>query len=176
MSFSSKSPRDYSQKYQRVILKPWRQSHDLSPSPPYPPPNRTPSTSPISINSLLSPSPLQNSTQNQIAHKLHHLSKLLEINLQQEIEATNPSPPTLPCERKPKKDKIGSKPDKNGKRGEAEKIQKQLQSIRQVKLKKTQKEGPEMQSHTSFMKERRKEGLEVQFAERTKKGIKSANI
>nr|GEY81498.1 putative ribonuclease H-like domain-containing protein [Tanacetum cinerariifolium] len=80
------------------------------------------------------------------------------------------------CERKTKKDKIGSKPDKNGKRGEAEKSQKQLQSIRQVKLKKTQKEGPEMQSHTSFMKERRKEGLEVQFAKRTKKGIKYANI
>nr|GEW72530.1 hypothetical protein [Tanacetum cinerariifolium] len=43
------------------------------------------------------------------------------------------------------KDKIGSKPDKNGKRGEAGKSQKQLQWIKQEKLKKTQKEGPEMQ-------------------------------
>nr|GEY38604.1 hypothetical protein [Tanacetum cinerariifolium] len=31
------------------------------------------------------------------------------------------------CERNPKKDKIGSKPDKNGKRGKARKSQKQLQ-------------------------------------------------
>nr|GEW82997.1 hypothetical protein [Tanacetum cinerariifolium] len=44
-----------------------------------------------------------------------------------------------------KQDKIGSKPNKNGKRGEAEKSQKKLQWIKQVKLKKTQKEGPEMQ-------------------------------
>nr|GEV02595.1 reverse transcriptase domain-containing protein [Tanacetum cinerariifolium] len=43
------------------------------------------------------------------------------------------------------KDKIRSKPDKNEKRGEVEKSQKQLQSIKQEKLKKTQKEGPEMQ-------------------------------
>nr|GEX93762.1 hypothetical protein [Tanacetum cinerariifolium] len=43
------------------------------------------------------------------------------------------------------KDKIRSKPDKNEKRGEAGKSQKQLQSIKQEKLKKTQKEGPEMQ-------------------------------
>nr|GFA80438.1 hypothetical protein [Tanacetum cinerariifolium] len=45
-----------------------------------------------------------------------------------------------------KKDKIGSKPDKNGKRGEAEKSQKQLQWIEEEKLNKMQKEGPEMQS------------------------------
>nr|GEY19417.1 hypothetical protein [Tanacetum cinerariifolium] len=41
----------------------------------------------------------------------------------------------------PKKDKIGSKPDKNGKRGEAEKSQKQLQWIEQEKLKKHKKKG-----------------------------------
>nr|GFB49307.1 hypothetical protein [Tanacetum cinerariifolium] len=41
------------------------------------------------------------------------------------------------------KDKIGSKPDKNEKRGEAEKSQKQLQSVEEEKLKKMQKEGPE---------------------------------
>nr|GEV69082.1 AP2/ERF domain-containing protein [Tanacetum cinerariifolium] len=58
-----------------------------------------------------------------------------------------------------KKDKIGSKPDKNGKRGEAGKSQKQLQWIKKEKLKKMQKEGPEMQSPTSYIDERRKEGL-----------------
>nr|GEZ17488.1 hypothetical protein [Tanacetum cinerariifolium] len=55
-----------------------------------------------------------------------------------------------------KKDKIESKPDKNEKRGEAGKGQKQLQWIKQEKLKKTQKEGPEMQTHTSFIQEERK--------------------
>nr|GFA42974.1 hypothetical protein [Tanacetum cinerariifolium] len=38
------------------------------------------------------------------------------------------------------KDKIGSKPDKNGKRGEAEKILKQLQLKEEEKPKKTKKE------------------------------------
>ncbi|GJW18941.1 hypothetical protein Tco_0026377 [Tanacetum coccineum] len=94
MSSSSKSPRDYSRKYQRAILEPWRQSHGLPPSPPSPPPNRTTPTSPISNNSLSSSSPPQNSTQN--LNEIHHLSNLLDINLQQAIEATNPSPPTSP--------------------------------------------------------------------------------
>ncbi|GJU95418.1 hypothetical protein Tco_1320174 [Tanacetum coccineum] len=96
MSSSSKSPRDYSRKHKKAILEPWRQSHHLPPSPPSPPPNRTPPTSPITTNSLSSPSPPQNPTQNQIAHELHHLSNLLEINLQQAIEATNLSPPSSP--------------------------------------------------------------------------------
>nr|GFB26368.1 hypothetical protein [Tanacetum cinerariifolium] len=61
------------------------------------------------------------------------------------------------------KDKIRSKPDKNEKRGEAGKSQKQLQWIKQEKLKKTQKEGPEMQSPTSFHKERKEQGLLLQF-------------
>nr|GEY03676.1 reverse transcriptase domain-containing protein [Tanacetum cinerariifolium] len=43
------------------------------------------------------------------------------------------------------KDKIGSKPDENGKRGEAWKSQNQLQSREKEKLKKIQVEGPEMQ-------------------------------
>nr|GEU63807.1 hypothetical protein [Tanacetum cinerariifolium] len=73
------------------------------------------------------------------------------------------SPLIRSSERIPKKDKIGSKQDKNGKRGEAGKSQKQLQWIKQEKLKKAQKEGPEMQSHTSFMKERRREGLFCNF-------------
>nr|GFA74119.1 hypothetical protein [Tanacetum cinerariifolium] len=41
-----------------------------------------------------------------------------------------------------KKDKIGSKPDKNGKRSEAEKSQKQLQLKEEEKPKKTKKEWP----------------------------------
>nr|GEX06173.1 BTB/POZ domain-containing protein NPY2-like [Tanacetum cinerariifolium] len=49
-------------------------------------------------------------------------------------------------------DKIGSKPDKNEKRGEARKSQKQLQSIKKEKLKKMQKEGPKMQSLTKLCK------------------------
>nr|GEU81986.1 zinc finger BED domain-containing protein RICESLEEPER 3 [Tanacetum cinerariifolium] len=50
------------------------------------------------------------------------------------------------------KDKIGSKPDKNEKRGEARKIQKQLQWIKEEKLNKTEKEGPEMQTHAKSTK------------------------
>ncbi|GJV03826.1 retrovirus-related pol polyprotein from transposon TNT 1-94 [Tanacetum coccineum] len=79
-------------------ISPTRQSHNLPPSPPSPLPNKTPPTSPITTNSLSSPSLPHNPTQNQIAHKLHHLSNLLEINLQQAIKATNPSPPTSPSE------------------------------------------------------------------------------
>nr|GEV13036.1 hypothetical protein [Tanacetum cinerariifolium] len=74
------------------------------------------------------------------------------------------------------KDKIESKPDKNGKRGEVEKSQKQLQSIKEEILKKTQKEGPEMQSHSSFIQERKEQGLFLQFCKRYKKGGKAANI
>ncbi|GKD93058.1 hypothetical protein Tco_1372895 [Tanacetum coccineum] len=104
MSSSSKSPHDYSQKYQRAILEPWRQSHGLPPSPPSPPPNRTTPTSPISNNSLSSSSPPQNSTQN--LNEIHHLSNLLDINLQQAIEATNPSPPTSPYIPPPSLDQV----------------------------------------------------------------------
>nr|GEU59833.1 hypothetical protein [Tanacetum cinerariifolium] len=68
-----------------------------------------------------------------------------------------------PGERIPKKDKIRSKPNKNGKRGEARKSQKQLQWIRQGKLKKMQKEGPEMQSPTSFIRRKKKEELILQL-------------
>ncbi|GJY80739.1 hypothetical protein Tco_0493490 [Tanacetum coccineum] len=106
MSSSSKSSHDLSRKHQRAILEPWRQSHNLSPSPPSPLPNWTPPTSLITTNSLSSPSPPQNLTQNQIAHELLHLSNLLEINLQQAIEATNPSPPTSLCIPPPTLDQV----------------------------------------------------------------------
>ncbi|GJT04485.1 hypothetical protein Tco_0838947 [Tanacetum coccineum] len=104
MSFSSKSPRDYSQKYQRAILEPWRQIHGLPPLPPFPLPNRTTPTSPISNNTLSSSSPSQNSTQ--YLNEIHHLSNLLDINLQQAIEATNPSPPTSPYIPTPSLDQV----------------------------------------------------------------------
>nr|GEV64685.1 hypothetical protein [Tanacetum cinerariifolium] len=55
-----------------------------------------------------------------------------------------------------KKDKIGSKSDKNGKRGEARKSQKQLQSIEKEKLKKMQVEWPDMQNHTKLFKKEEK--------------------
>nr|GEX69529.1 squalene synthase [Tanacetum cinerariifolium] len=77
---------------------------------------------------------------------------------------------------KQENDKIGSKPDKNGKHGEAGKTQKQLQWIKKEKLKKTQKEGPKMQSPTSYIKERRKKGLDLQFLQNTKRGTISARI
>ncbi|GJR94898.1 hypothetical protein Tco_0267072 [Tanacetum coccineum] len=57
MSSSNKSPRDYSRKHKRAILEPWKQSHNLPPSPPSLPPNRTPATSHIKINLLSSSSP-----------------------------------------------------------------------------------------------------------------------
>nr|GEU58696.1 hypothetical protein [Tanacetum cinerariifolium] len=56
------------------------------------------------------------------------------------------------------KDKIRSKPNKNGKRGEAGKSQKQLQSIEKEKLKKMQVEGPKMQTHTKLYRRNKKRG------------------
>ncbi|GJS35232.1 hypothetical protein Tco_0533614 [Tanacetum coccineum] len=56
MSSSNKSPRDYSRKHKRAILEPWKQSHNLPPSLPSPPPNRTPTTSHITIILLSSSS------------------------------------------------------------------------------------------------------------------------
>ncbi|GKC92697.1 hypothetical protein Tco_1158139 [Tanacetum coccineum] len=102
MSSSSKSTHDYSRKHQRAILEPWRQSHNLPPSPPSPPPNRNTPTSPIATNS----SPLQNPSPNQIAHELHHLSNLREINFQQAIDATNPLPLTSPYIPPPSLDQV----------------------------------------------------------------------
>nr|GEV17472.1 retrovirus-related Pol polyprotein from transposon TNT 1-94 [Tanacetum cinerariifolium] len=58
------------------------------------------------------------------------------------------------------KDKIRSKPDKNGKRVKAGKSLKQLQWVEEEKLNKTQKEWPKMQTQSKAiqaLKERRKE-------------------
>nr|GEZ39716.1 hypothetical protein [Tanacetum cinerariifolium] len=61
------------------------------------------------------------------------------------------------------KDKIRSKPDKNEKRGEAEKSQKQLQSVEEEKLNKMLKEGPNLQSLPSCI--RRKERTRTRIRE-----------
>nr|GEW85781.1 hypothetical protein [Tanacetum cinerariifolium] len=61
-----------------------------------------------------------------------------------------------------KKDKIGSKPDKNGKRGEDRESQKQSQSRKQEKLKKAQKEGQKMQTPSKFIKRKKEQGLNLQ--------------
>nr|GEY56443.1 hypothetical protein [Tanacetum cinerariifolium] len=82
--------------------------------------------------------------------------------------------PPLDVKENPKKDKIGSKPDKNRKRSEAEKSQKQLQWREQEKLKKMQKEGPEMQTHAKSIKalkeERKEEGQKCNFVKVTSEG------
>nr|GEW23992.1 hypothetical protein [Tanacetum cinerariifolium] len=57
---------------------------------------------------------------------------------------------------KREKDKIETKPDKNGKHGEARKSQKQLQLRVQEKLKKMQVEGPKMQIPTKLLKKEEK--------------------
>nr|GFA33448.1 hypothetical protein [Tanacetum cinerariifolium] len=59
-----------------------------------------------------------------------------------------------------KKDKIRTKTDKNEKRGEAGKSQKQLQWIEEEKLKKTEKEGPKMQTHAKSTKALKEESKE----------------
>ncbi|GKC23399.1 hypothetical protein Tco_1025549 [Tanacetum coccineum] len=106
MSSSSKFTYDYSRKHRRAILEPWRQSHNLPPSPPSHPPNWNTPTSPIITNSSPHLSPLLNPSPNQIAHELHHLSNLLKINLQQAIDATNPSPPISPYIPPPSLDQV----------------------------------------------------------------------
>ncbi|GKA40799.1 reverse transcriptase domain-containing protein [Tanacetum coccineum] len=99
MSSSSKSTHDYSRKLRRAILEPWRQSHHLL----HLLTNRNTPTCPSTINSSPSLSPPQNPSPNKITH--------LEINLQQAIDATNPSPPTSQCIPPPSLDQI-----KEGKR------------------------------------------------------------
>nr|GEY39897.1 hypothetical protein [Tanacetum cinerariifolium] len=73
------------------------------------------------------------------------------------------------------KDKIGSKPDKNGKRGEAGKSQKQLQSREQEKLKKMQVEGPKVQTPTKLLKKEERKGLKMQLHQCTTTRAKTAN-
>nr|GFA14910.1 hypothetical protein [Tanacetum cinerariifolium] len=77
---------------------------------------------------------------------------------------------------KQEKDKIRTKPDKNEKRDEAGRSQKQLQWIKNEKLKKMQKKGPKMQSLTSCIKERRKKGPNLHILQSIKGGGCSAKV
>nr|GEX96840.1 hypothetical protein [Tanacetum cinerariifolium] len=74
--------------------------------------------------------------------------------------------PPLDVKETQEKDKIKSKPDQNGKCGEAGKIQKQLQLVEEEKLKKMQKEGPEMQIMQALFKKFQVQRLFLQFDER----------
>nr|GEZ49781.1 hypothetical protein [Tanacetum cinerariifolium] len=123
--------------------------------------------------------------------------EIISSTKEPQVLNTLPTHPTLQLnmkfqpssERIPKKDKIRSKPDKNGKRGKAEKSQKQSQSVEQEKLKKMQKEGPEMQTHTSYIRRKKKtgasfaitlkfqvKGLNLQFIERSKRGARFVKV
>nr|GEZ85764.1 hypothetical protein [Tanacetum cinerariifolium] len=78
------------------------------------------------------------------------------LNIKSELDHQMQNASFRKVKENSKKDKVGSKPDKNEKRGEAGKSQKQLQWIEKEIQKKTQKEGPKMQSLPKFIKERRK--------------------
>nr|GEX36850.1 hypothetical protein [Tanacetum cinerariifolium] len=75
------------------------------------------------------------------------------------------SPLRASGERKLKKRQNQIKIRQKGKRGEAEKSQKQLHWIEEEKLNKTQKEGPEMQIIQALFKKFQVQGLKVQFPE-----------
>nr|GFC99712.1 hypothetical protein [Tanacetum cinerariifolium] len=64
------------------------------------------------------------------------------------------------------KDKIGSKPDKNEKRGKAKKSLKQFQWIKEEKLKKKQKEWSKTHtrsnSYSNFKRKKKRKGPEMQ--------------
>nr|GEY09509.1 hypothetical protein [Tanacetum cinerariifolium] len=86
------------------------------------------------------------SEEAQEAQEAEDLKKRLEVVDDEDddvfIEAT---PLARKVKENQEKDKIGSKLDKNGKRGEAGKSLKQLQWVKEEKLNKTQKEWPKMQ-------------------------------
>nr|GEZ66346.1 reverse transcriptase domain-containing protein [Tanacetum cinerariifolium] len=75
-----------------------------------------------------------------------------------------------------RKDKIGSKPDKNGKRGEARKCQKQSQSIKQEKLKKIQFERPKMQKSTKLYYKKKRKGTDFVIHSKIKERGCSATL
>nr|GEU54463.1 putative reverse transcriptase domain, ribonuclease H-like domain, aspartic peptidase domain protein [Tanacetum cinerariifolium] len=74
--------------------------------------------------------------------KLHFVEEPLEI-IDREVKRLKQSRiPLVKVKENQENDKIGSKPDKNGKRGEAGRSQKQLQLKEEEKPKKTKKEWP----------------------------------
>nr|GEX17994.1 hypothetical protein [Tanacetum cinerariifolium] len=96
---------------------------------------------------------------------LNTLTTHPSLQLNMKFQPSSESLFTYVVKENPKKDKIRSKPDKNRKRGEAEKSQKQLQWIEEEKLNKTQKERPEMQTYSSFKRKKKRRGLKVHFNE-----------
>nr|GFA24697.1 hypothetical protein [Tanacetum cinerariifolium] len=87
----------------------------------------------------------------KIDEEVEELKTHLQIISNDEDDVfTKATPLALKEKGKQEKDKIGSKPDKNGKRGKAGKSQKQLQLREQEKLKKMQVEGPKIQTPTKF--------------------------
>nr|GEZ96216.1 hypothetical protein [Tanacetum cinerariifolium] len=78
------------------------------------------------------------------------------------------------------KDKIGSKPDKNGKRGEAGKSLKQLQLKEEEKPKETKKEWPKthtrIKSYSSLKKRRKEKGHMCNFKKVQPHGLKLTTI
>nr|GFB43451.1 hypothetical protein [Tanacetum cinerariifolium]GFD23137.1 hypothetical protein [Tanacetum cinerariifolium] len=77
------------------------------------------------------------------------------------------------------KDKIGSKLDKNGKRGEAGKSSKQLQWIKEEKPKKMQKKWSKTytrsKSYSNFKRKKKRKGPEMQFHQSSTTRAKSAD-
>nr|GEX14819.1 hypothetical protein [Tanacetum cinerariifolium] len=87
----------------------------------------------------------------------HHLAGF-DVVVKERITATAITEGTL--KKYQEKDKIRLKPDKNGKHGEAEKSQKQLQQREEEKLNKTQKEGPKMHTQSKVIQSLKKEEKE----------------
>nr|GFA72099.1 hypothetical protein [Tanacetum cinerariifolium] len=88
--------------------------------------------------------------------KLHSFSSTIPLNQEKAI------PSNFKVKENQEKDKIGSKPDKNGKRVEARKSLKQLQLKEEEKTKKTKKEWPKthtrIKSYASLKKRRKEKG------------------
>nr|GEZ31543.1 hypothetical protein [Tanacetum cinerariifolium] len=84
--------------------------------------------------------------------------------------------PILDVKENQEKDKIGSKPDKKRKRGEAGKSQKQLQSRKKEKLKKIQVEGPKMQTHSKLLKKEERKGLICNFLKVSSTGARTVSV
>ncbi|GJU21705.1 hypothetical protein Tco_1155047 [Tanacetum coccineum] len=99
MSSSQNSSYDYSRKHRMSIIDTWRHKILLPPSPPLSQ-NASPSLSPRDTNSpSQSPSsPSQNPLRDQMVNEineLHHLSNLIDINLQHAINVSNQTPLSL---------------------------------------------------------------------------------
>nr|GFB88776.1 hypothetical protein [Tanacetum cinerariifolium] len=91
----------------------------------------------------------------QIDDKLNFIKEPVEIMNRKVKRLKQICIPIVKVKENSKKDKIESKPDKNGNRDKAGKSQKQSQSVEEEKLKKKQKEGPNMHSPTSLIRRKK---------------------